>query len=86
MKSLGGATLVVANHASKRVRAAADMLIELSIDAPEVALLAPSLVPGQLLGLYTGLKKGLDPDSPRHLSRAVILDDEPAKKPEHAAL
>jgi glutamine---fructose-6-phosphate transaminase (isomerizing) len=86
MKSLGGATLVVANRASKRVCAAADMLIELSIDAPEVALLAPALVPGQLLGLYTGLKKGLDPDSPRHLSRAVILDDEPAKKPEHAAL
>lgn len=86
MKSLGGTTLVVANHADERVRAAADMLIELSIDAPALTLLAPSLVPGQLLGLYTGLKKGLDPDSPRHLSRAVILDDERAKKPEHAAL
>jgi glucosamine--fructose-6-phosphate aminotransferase (isomerizing) len=86
MKSLGGTTFVVANHADKRVRTAADMLIELSIDAPELALLAPSLVAGQLLGLYTGLKKGLDPDSPRNLSRAVILDDQRAKKPKHAAL
>jgi glucosamine--fructose-6-phosphate aminotransferase (isomerizing) len=86
MKSLGGTTFVVTNRASQRVRAAADMLIELSIDASDLALLAPSLVPGQLLGLYTGLKKGLDPDSPRHLSRAVILNDECANKPEHAAL
>jgi glucosamine--fructose-6-phosphate aminotransferase (isomerizing) len=86
MKSLGGTTLVVANHANNLVRAASDMLVELAIDSPELIRLAPSLVPGQLLGLYTGLKKGLDPDSPRHLSRAVILDDESAKKPEHAAL
>ena len=86
MKSLGAATLVVINRAKQRVRSAADMLVELSIDAPELIRLAPSLVPGQLLGLYAGLKKGLDPDAPRHLSRAVILDEEPAKKPEHAAL
>jgi len=86
MKSLGGTTLVVTNHADQGVRDAADMLVELAIDSPELMRLAPSLVPGQLLGLYTGLKKGLDPDTPRHLSRAVILDDKPAKKPEHAAL
>lgn len=85
MKSLGGTILVVTNQANKRVRAAADMLVELAIDLPELIRLAPSLIPGQLLGLYTGLKKRLDPDSPRHLSRAVILDNQSAKKPEHAA-
>jgi len=86
MKSLGGTTLVVANKATERVYAAADLLVELSLDVPEFLRLAPSLVPGQLLGLYTGLRKGLDPDSPRNLSRAVILDDDAAKKTEHAAL
>jgi glutamine---fructose-6-phosphate transaminase (isomerizing) len=86
MKSLDAATFVITNHASRRVRRAADMLVELALDAPEVIRLGPSLIPGQLLGLYTGLSKGLDPDTPRHLSRAVILDDEPANKPEHAAL
>ncbi len=85
MKSLGGTTFVVANQAGKRVRAAADFLVDLSIDAAETALLAPSLVPGQLLGLYAGLKKALDPDSPRNLSRAVILKDA-ASSPQHAAL
>jgi glucosamine--fructose-6-phosphate aminotransferase (isomerizing) len=85
MKSLGATTFVVTNRADQRVRAAADFLVELSMEAPELARLAPALVPGQLLGLYTGLKKGLNPDSPRNLTRAVILKSDGAR-PEHAAL
>jgi glutamine---fructose-6-phosphate transaminase (isomerizing) len=86
MKALGGTTLVIANHADKRARAAADLLVDLPIEAaPEITTLAPMLVTGQLLGLYTGLKKNLDPDSPRNLSRAVILN-KPSTTPEHAAL
>ena len=76
MKSLGGTTLVVANQADARVRAASDLLVELSLDVPELARLAPSLFAGQLLGLYTGLHKGLDPDAPRNLSRVVTLDEQ----------
>jgi len=87
MKSLGGTTLVVANRATPRARAAADLLVELSLDVPELARLAPYLFAGQLLGLFTGLKKGLDPDSPRNLSRVVILDKgSSSQEPEHAAL
>ena len=87
MKSLGGTTLVVANRAKSRARAAADLFVELSLDVPELARLAPYLFAGQLLGLFTGLKKGLDPDSPRNLSRVVILDrGSSSQEPEHAAL
>ncbi|MGA8151928.1 MAG: SIS domain-containing protein [Terriglobales bacterium] len=87
MKALGGTTLVVANRATARARAAADLLVELSLDVPELARLAPSLFAGQLLGLFTGLKKGLDPDSPRNLSRVVVLNKGmSAQEPEHAAL
>ncbi len=82
VKSLGGTTLVIANHADARVHAAGDMVLELGLKLPEFARLAPSLVPGQLLGLYTGLKKGLDPDSPRHLSRSVILGGDGSKDTE----
>jgi glutamine---fructose-6-phosphate transaminase (isomerizing) len=85
MKSLGGTTMVVTNRANERVVAAADILFEVSGDVPEFVQLAPSLVPGQLLGLYTGLKKGLDPDSPRNLSRAVILGNSFPQKPKHAS-
>lgn len=88
MKSLGGTTLVIANRANDRVRAAADLLVELQLPLTELSRLAPSVVPGQLLALHTGLKKGLDPDSPRYLSRAVILEDDGANrstKPEPVA-
>ncbi len=87
MKSLRGTTLVVTNKAEARVRAAADLLVELSLDVSELARLAPSLVAGQLLGLYTGLQKGLNPDSPRNLSRVVTLDDDDSSNPsEHVTL
>jgi glucosamine--fructose-6-phosphate aminotransferase (isomerizing) len=75
IKNLGGTTLVVANHANGVVREAADMLVELNLDLPEYSRLAAYVLAGQLLGYFTGLKKGFDPDQPRHLSRVVILDD-----------
>ncbi|MGH7867371.1 MAG: hypothetical protein ACREP9_06970, partial [Candidatus Dormibacteraceae bacterium] len=69
------ATLVVTNKADERTREAADLLVELRLKDPEYARLAAHILPGQLVGLHTGLKKGADPDKPRHLSRVVILDD-----------
>lgn len=86
IKALGGTTMVVANRANERIRAAADLLIELDTQAPELARLPLYLPAQQLMGLYTGLKKGLDPDNPRNLSRVVLLDDESGQTSEHAAL
>ena len=74
MKALGATTLVIANRADQRARAAADLLVEFSLDVPELALLVCYMFPGQLLGLYTGLQKGGDPDQPRNLSRVVVLN------------
>ena len=85
MKSLGGTTLVVANHANGRIKRAADLLVELRLPVPELARLAPALVPGQLLALHTGLKKGLNPDTPRYLTRSVILSEDGSQKPEPVA-
>jgi glutamine---fructose-6-phosphate transaminase (isomerizing) len=87
MKSLGATTLVVTNRADGVVREASDLVVELQLDVPEYARLVPYLFVGQLLGLHTGLKKGLDPDSPRNLSRVVLLDDDKSRvKPEHASI
>jgi len=80
MKSLGATTLAIVNRSDARARAAADLLVELNLEVPELARLAPYVFAEQLLGLFTGLKKGLDPDSPRNLSRVVILDDENSRK------
>ncbi len=87
MKSLGATTVAVTETANGAVRAASDLVIELHLGVPEFARLAPYLFIAQLLGLYTGLKKGLDPDSPRNLSRVVLLDEEKSRtKPEHASI
>lgn len=75
VKSLGGTTLVICNEASPKARRSADLLIELRLETEEIARLAAFILPCQLLGLYTGLKKGHDPDRPRNLSRAVVLND-----------
>lgn len=74
VKSLGGTTMVIANRADERVRKSADLLVELKLSIPEPAMPIAYAPCGQLLGLFTGLKKGLDPDNPRHLSRVVVLD------------
>jgi glucosamine--fructose-6-phosphate aminotransferase (isomerizing) len=76
MKSLGATTLVIANQAEEVTRQNADFLVELRLETPECVRQVGFLVTCQLLGLYTGLKKGYDIDSPRNLTRAVILDSE----------
>lgn len=75
VKSLGAATLVVANRANPDLRRAADFLVELGLDVPEYARAIACIPAGQLLGLYTGRKKGINSDRPPNLSRAVILQD-----------
>lgn len=74
MKGLGATTLVIANQADSVARRSADFLVELKLEVPECARLAGYLIPCQLLGLHTGLRKGYDIDHPRNLSRAVILN------------
>ena len=87
IKSLGGTTVVIANRADERARRAADLLVELASDGPELARLSLYLPTAQLVGLYTGIKKGHDPDQPRNLSRVVVLQDEASqRKSEHAPI
>jgi glucosamine--fructose-6-phosphate aminotransferase (isomerizing) len=74
MKALGATTMAVTSKPSARIRAVADLLVELPAGRLECSRLAACALAGQLLGVYTGLKKGLDPDSPRNLSQVVILN------------
>ena len=74
MKKLGGTIIAICNRATESVRVSADLLLELEADVPEISLLAPFIVPAQLLGFHTGIKKGFNPDEPKNLSHVVILD------------
>jgi glutamine---fructose-6-phosphate transaminase (isomerizing) len=75
MKALGAATLVIANRVDSRTQRAANFAIELGLQAPEYARPAAFVIWGQLCGAYYGLKKGLNPDSPKNLTRVVELTD-----------
>ncbi len=74
MKALGGTTFAISNSSNSASRGSADYSIELSLDVPEVARAAAAVIAGQLLGFYTGMRKGFNPDRPRNLSRVVMLD------------
>ncbi len=73
MKELGSKIFAVVNAATAPLREGADLLIELGLPVPELARLIVYVVWGQLLGSYRGLEKGLDPDSPKNLSRVVTI-------------
>jgi glutamine---fructose-6-phosphate transaminase (isomerizing) len=73
LKELGAATFVVVNRATPALTRSSDLLIELGLDEPEFARLAPTAILAQLLGAAIGLRKGLNPDAPKNLSRVVTL-------------
>ncbi|MGC2832539.1 MAG: SIS domain-containing protein [Candidatus Acidiferrum sp.] len=83
LKKLGAATMVVANRATSALERESDLLIELGLEEPELARTAITAIPAQLLGLAVGLRKGLNPDEPKNLTRAVVLNAKkaaPAKR------
>ena len=73
LKDLGAATCVIVNRASPELKKHADLLVELALDGPEFARYALSAIPAHLLGTSIGLRKGLNPDAPKNLTRAVVL-------------
>ena len=74
MKELGGATVAICNRAGEKIQKASDLVVQMDTAGDELALLAPYTVPCQLMGFFTGLRKGLNPDEPKNLTRVVILD------------
>jgi glucosamine--fructose-6-phosphate aminotransferase (isomerizing) len=74
MKELGGTVVAVCNRADRQIRSNSDLVFELEADVRELAMLAAFVVPVQLIGFHTGVKKGLTPDNPRNLTRVVLLD------------
>jgi glutamine---fructose-6-phosphate transaminase (isomerizing) len=73
MKALGASTMVIANCIDRRAERASDFAIELGLRSSEYARLAAFAIWGQLFGVYYGIKKGLNPDSPKNLTRVVEL-------------
>jgi len=73
LKELGAAICVVVNRATPELKKHSDLLIELALDGPEFARYAVTAIPAHLMGTAIGLRKGLNPDAPKNLTRAVVL-------------
>ena len=73
LKELGAAICVIVNRATPELKKYSDLLIELALDGPEFARYAVTAIPAHLLGIAIGLRKGLNPDAPKNLTRAVVL-------------
>jgi glutamine---fructose-6-phosphate transaminase (isomerizing) len=73
LKELGAVICVIVNRATPELKKHSDLLIELSLDGPEFARYAVTAIPAHLMGTAIGLRKGLNPDAPKNLTRAVVL-------------
>jgi glucosamine--fructose-6-phosphate aminotransferase (isomerizing) len=73
LKELGAATCVIVDRATPELKKHSDLLVELALDGPEFARYAVTAIPAHLLGTAVGLRKGLNPDAPKNLTRAVVL-------------
>ena len=73
LKELGAAICVIVNRATPDLEKHSDLLIELALDGPEFARYAVTAIPAHLMGTAIGLRKGLNPDAPKNLTRAVVL-------------
>lgn len=81
LKELGAAICVIVNRATPDLKKYSDLLIELSLDGPEFARYAVTAIPAHLMGTAIGLRKGLNPDAPKNLTRAVVLGSNGSKPP-----
>ncbi len=83
LKQLGAGICVIVNRATPELKKHSDLLVELALDGPEFARYAVTAIPAHLLGTAIGLRKGLNPDAPKNLTRAVVLGsngDAPSKR------
>ena len=64
---------MIVNRANGELNKYCDLVIELGLDEPEFVRYAMTAIPAHLIGTAVGLRKGLNPDAPRNLTRAVVL-------------
>lgn len=73
MKALG-VTLIVVGPDADRYAGIADMAIASNVGTDEGLSSAISLLPLQILGFETAIRRGKNPDAPENLSKVVILE------------
>jgi glutamine---fructose-6-phosphate transaminase (isomerizing) len=84
LKELGAAICVIVNRATPDLKKHSDLLVELALEGPEFARYAVTAIPAHLMGTAIGLCKGLNPDAPKNLTRAVVLGSNGGEPPKRS--
>jgi glucosamine--fructose-6-phosphate aminotransferase (isomerizing) len=73
IKAYGASIITVIEEGDEEIKALADDYVEVVKDVPEFLCSIQSIVPLQLFAYYMAIERGLDPDRPRHLTKAVTV-------------
>ncbi|MEA4826814.1 MAG: SIS domain-containing protein, partial [Clostridium sp.] len=72
IKELGGKVAIICSNADEKTNSVGDYVIELKDSLDDYLRTPLSIIPVQLLALHFASSKGMDVDSPRNLSRAIV--------------
>jgi len=73
MKDRGASIIAIAEEGDTKIKALADDYIEVVKGMPEFLSPITCVIPLQLFAYYMAVERGLDPDRPRHLTKAVTV-------------
>ena len=73
MKDRGASIIAIAEEGDTKIKALADDYIEVVKGMPEFLSPIICVIPLQLFAYYMAVERGLDPDRPRHLTKAVTV-------------
>jgi len=73
MKDRGASIIAIIEEGDEEIKALADDCIEIVKGMPEIVSPVLCVVPLQLFAYYMAVERGLDPDRPRHLTKAVTV-------------
>ncbi len=73
MKDRGARIIAIIEEGDEEIKALADDHIEIVKGMPEIVSPIMCIIPLQLFAYYMAVERGLDPDRPRHLTKAVTV-------------
>jgi len=73
VKAQGASIIAIIEEGDEEIKALADDYVEVVKDVPELLCPIQCIVPLQLFAYYMAVERGLDPDRPRHLTKAVTV-------------
>jgi glucosamine--fructose-6-phosphate aminotransferase (isomerizing) len=72
-KAKGASIIAIIEEGDEEIKALADDYVEVVKDVPELLYPIQCVVPLQLFAYYMAVERGLDPDRPRNLTKAVTV-------------